>query len=173
MGTGMGMGMGNLADARAPPAVHRQGMTITDDPTPPTTPATGTPLQAVQALYEAFGQGDLPGMLARIHPDVDWSTEVTAPGAELVPMFRNGRGHDAVMHYFSGVAALEFHVFNPVAFHEDGDVVLVELELAMTHRTTGKQARFGEIHRFVVRDGMVVHYRHFADTAALIDLYRS
>jgi len=151
-------------------------MTITDattpDPSTPSAPTEPTPTETVQALYGAFAQGDLPGMLERIHPEVDWSTEVVAPGVERVPMLHNGLGHDAVRHYFSGVAELEFHVFRPVAFHEDGDIVLVELDLEMTHRTTGKHAHFAEIHRFVVREGVVVHYRPFADSAALIELFQ-
>ena len=133
---------------------------------------TDAPVQVVQDLYTAFGSGDMPGLLALIDPDVDWSTQVDAPDAALVPMLRNARGHDAVLHYFTGVAELEFHSFQPEAFHVDGDVVLVELAIDFSHRTTGKRAQIAEIHRFVVREGKVVHYRSFTDTATVIDLYR-
>ena len=74
--------------------------------------------------------------------------------------------------YFGGVADLEFHTFAPVRFLTDGDVVLVELELDVSHRGTGKRARFGEVHRFDVRDGRIVRYRPFLDTATLIELHR-
>ena len=87
-------------------------------------------------------------------------------------MLRNGRGHDSVLAYFGGVAELEFHVFEPQAFHVDGDKVLVELALDVSHRSTGKRAQLAEIHRFVVRDGKVVHYRPYVDTATLIELFR-
>lgn len=129
------------------------------------------PAAVVQSLYAAFGRGDLEAVLDVIDPEVDWSIEVDAPGGELVPMFRNGTGHTAVRHYFDGVAELEFHVFEPRAFHVDGDVVIVELVLEMTHRRTGRHARIDEIHRFVIRDGRVVHYRPFCDTAAFIHLF--
>ncbi len=142
-------------------------MTTTDSPT-----TTTTPLEVVQTLYGAFGAGDVAAMLELIDPDVDWSLDVAAPGAELVPMFGNGRGHEAVARYFGGVADLEFHTFAPVRFLTDGDVVLVELELDVSHRGTGKRARFGEVHRFDVRDGRIVRYRPFLDTATLIELHR-
>src|SRR5690349_4966818 len=107
-----------------------------------------TPLDVVGGLYAAFGRGDLPGLLELVDPDVDWSVDVVAPGAELVSMLRNGRGHDAVRGYFAGVADLEFHAFTPHAFHADGDVVLVELSMDVSHRTTGKRARLDEIHHW-------------------------
>lgn len=130
------------------------------------------PVETVQALYAAFGAGDLDRLKSHIHPDVDWSTTSGAPDASLVPMLVNGRGHAAVDHYFGGVAQLEFHTFSPVRFLADGEVVYVELSLDLEHRITGKRAAFGEIHRFVVRDGLVVEYRGFLDTGALIEVYR-
>lgn len=150
-------------------------MSITDT-IPSTTGAAARPadpVEIIQSLYAAFGRGDMTGMLDLIDPEADWSLQVDAPGGELVPMLRNGRGHDAVQAYFAGVAQLEFHVFEPQAFHVAGDKVLVELALDLSHRTTGKRAQLGEIHRFVVRDGKVVHYRPYVDTATLIDLFRT
>lgn len=145
---------------------------------PPQSPAqspvttTQSPVTTIEALYDAFGRGDMDGLLGLISPDVDWSTQVDAPDADLVAMLQNGRGHDAVLHYFGGVAALEFHRFEPRRFLADGDTVYVELALDIEHRATGKRATLGEIHRFVVHDGLVVEYRSFVDTATLIELYR-
>lgn len=136
------------------------------------TPTTRTPKQTVGALYDAFGAGDIPGLLAFIHPDVDWSLQVDAPDAALVPMFRNGRGHDAVMAYFGGVAQLEFHRFEPKLLLEHGDTVVSLLEMEWTHRTTGKRKAFEEVHVFTVRDGLVTRYRPFLDTATFIDGFR-
>ena len=95
----------------AGPFAHRVSMTTTE----PTTTDTTSPIDVVQGLYAAFGRGDMEGMLDLIDPDVDWSLQVDAPGGELVPMLRNGRGHGHghVQTYFGGVAELEFHVFEP------------------------------------------------------------
>jgi ketosteroid isomerase-like protein len=144
-------------------------MTTTDAKVAP----AGSPTATVQALYAAFGAGDLDAMLALIHPDVDWSLQVDAPGAERVPMFRNGRGHDAVRHYFSGVDRLDFRRFEPQMIVEQGDTVLVVLAIEVAHRDTGKSTAFEEIHRFRVRtDGRIYAYRPFLDTTRLIELYQ-
>jgi ketosteroid isomerase-like protein len=146
-------------------------MTITAA-TASTPDTTASPGAVVQALYEAFSRGDMGGMLELIDEQVDWSLQVDAPGGELVSMLRNGIGHDAVRFYFSGVANLEFHVFEPQAFHVADEVVLVELRLDLSHRVTGKRAQIAELHRFVVREGKIVHYRPYLDTAAMIELHR-
>lgn len=137
-----------------------------------TTTERATPVETVGAVYAAFGRGDLPGLLALLHPEVDWSVTVTAPGGELVPMLRNGVGHDAVQHYFAGVAQLEMHVFEVGRLFVDGDTVVAEVHLEATHRRTGKRASLDELHHWVVRDGQVVRYRPHVDTAELIELFR-
>jgi ketosteroid isomerase-like protein len=150
-------------------------MTNTDTNTATATTTATSPtaaLDVVHGIYGAFGQGDIAGLLALLDPDIDWSTDVTAPGGELVPMFRHGRGHGAALHYFGGAAQLEFHVFEPHAFHADGDIVIVEVRLDCTHRTTAKRAQFDELHHWVVRDGRAVRYRPFVDTASMIELFR-
>ena len=131
-----------------------------------------SPTTTVQSLYAAFGAGDMGALLALIDEDVDWSVQVDAPGGELVPMFQNGRGHEAVLRYFGGVAELDWHTFEPHELYADEDRVVVRLRLAFTHRGTGRSAEIDEIHRFVVRDGRVVHYRPYCDTAAFIEVFR-
>lgn len=149
-----------------------------DDTSAPASTTTGTatevrtPLDTIASMYDAFGRGDIEGILAHLDPEVDWGTQVDAPGAELVAMFRHGTGHGAALHYFGGVAALEFHAFVPLRFLVDGDVVYVDLDLDVEHRGTGKRARIAEVHRFTVRDGLVVEYRNYLDTATMIELHR-
>lgn len=114
-------------------------------------------------------RGCLFGLL---HQEIDWSVTVTAPGGDLVPMLRHGIGHTAVQHYFSGVAQLEFHVFDVGRCLVDGDTVVAEVHFDATHRVSGKRGVIDELHHWVVRDGLAVRYRPFVDTAALIELFR-
>lgn len=142
------------------------------DTTTDTTTDITSAVAVVGAVYAAFGRGDLPGLFALLHPEVDWSVTVTAPGADQVPMLRNGVGHDAARHYFGGVAQLEMHVFDVGRLFVDGDAVVAEVHFEATHRATGRRAAIDELHHWVVRDGQVVRYRPYVDTAALIELFR-
>ena len=134
--------------------------------------SSAEPVDVVQGIYAAFGRGDMPGLFELLHPEIDWSVTVTAPGAERVPMLRHGVGHAAVEHYFGGVAQLEFHVFDVGRCFVDGDAVVAEIHLEATHRTTGRRAAIDELHHWIVRDGQAVRYRPYVDTAALIELFR-
>lgn len=142
-----------------------------------TAPAPGTgapalPEQVVAAVYGAFGRGDMAGLFSLLHPQIDWGAEVSAPGAERVPMLHHGTGHGAVERYFGGVAQLEFHVFDVGRLFAGGDAVVAEIHLEATHRSTGRRVALDELHHWVVRDGLAVRYRPYLDTAALIELFR-
>lgn len=153
-------------------SVHSTGMNETTISTHTTTSPARSPIETVQAIYAAFGRGDIPGLFGLLHPEVDWSTTVSAPGGDLVPMLRHGIGHAAAEHYFGGVAQLEIHVFDVGRILSDGDVVVAEIHLEATHRATTKRASLDELHHWVVRDGQAVRYRPYVDTAALIELFR-
>lgn len=150
------------------------GMTTADTSTiNATVPAAASgPVDVVGGIYAAFGRGDLSGLFALLHPEIDWSVDVTAPGGDLVPMLHHGVGHAAVDRYFGGVAQLEFHVFEVGRCFVDGDAVVAEVHFEATHRGTGKRAMMDELHHWIVRDGRAVRYRPFVDSAGLIELYR-
>lgn len=46
--------------------------------------------KVAQAILEAFGRGDIAGLLVNVHEDVAWS----APGSLAVPYHGEKRGHD-------------------------------------------------------------------------------
>src|ERR671924_2148524 len=50
-------------------------------------------LELVRAIVGALNQGDVDGMLARMHPDFEWSP------LEASPVARVCRGHEEVRHY--------------------------------------------------------------------------
>ena len=142
------------------------------DTTADITTTARTAPETVGEVYASFGRGDLPGLLSLLHPEVEWSFTSTAPGADLVPMLRHGIGHDAVTRYFEGVGRLEMHVFEVARLLVDGDTVVAEIHLEASHRSTGARAAIDELHHWTVRDGLVVRYRPYLDTAALIELFR-
>ena len=75
----------------------------------------------VQAIYEAFGKGDVPAILEQLAEDVAWehwlggNSAADAGIAYLTP--RSGR--DGVAQFFAALHGLEFHGFEPHAFLAD------------------------------------------------------
>ena len=137
---------------------------------------TSTPtdlVTIVQQTYAAFGAGDIAGLLSHIDEDVEWSFDVAAPGAELVPMFRRHRGHDGGKAYLAAVSELEVLAFEPREFLAEARTVIARLRIHIRHPATGKDIDLDEIHRYGFGgDGTIVRYRPYTDTAGVIEIYR-
>lgn len=119
--------------------------------------------QTVQRIYQAFGAGDVPAILALLAEDVDWEY---GGGSTDVPWLQPRRGRTAVGGFFDALRAIDFQAFTPHTFFESGQTVVVLIDLDATVRTTGKRVveedevhiwRFGD-------DGLVARFRHRADT---------
>lgn len=128
-------------------------------------------VETVQQLYAAFARGDIPALLAGLHPDVDWRLNVdfAAPGAKRIPDFQPCRGHAGVAGFFTAIGRdLEFHAFTPDAFFTGGDEVLVRVQMAITVRSTGRALNIESLHAFAFdADGRVTRFREYLDTLAV------
>jgi uncharacterized protein len=120
--------------------------------------------ERVQAIYAAFGRGDIPAILAQLSPAVDW--DYAYPGIE-VPWLQPRRGREGAGQFFAALAALEFHRFEITALAEAPGLVVALADLACTVKATGKPLREdGEAHLWFFDDsGQVTRFRHCADTA--------
>jgi ketosteroid isomerase-like protein len=119
-------------------------------------------VQAVQAIYEAFGKGDIPAILERLHPDVEWEHDTVPHG---VPWIVPRRGRAEVGAFFQSLAALDFHVFEVVSILEGAGQVAGIIRLEASYRPTGKAIKDLEAHLFTFDEsGRVVRFRHFVDT---------
>lgn len=131
---------------------------------------SSAPLAVVQELYAAFARGDLPALLARMHPDVEWAANVdyALPAARRVPCYEPGRGRDFVAQYFQHIlAGYEMQQFDPVGWMAGGDEVAVRIVVDFTIRPTGRRIKTEVIHHWVVgADGLVTRFRDFEDTLA-------
>ena len=61
------------------------------------------PVEVVKQIYEAFGRGDIPGVLSRVTPDVSW----VDPGFPDVPYAGVRSGREGVADFFQ---SLRVHV---------------------------------------------------------------
>lgn len=120
----------------------------------------------VQAIYEAFGKGDVPAILSSLADDVDWDY---GHDSTDVPWIQPRRGRDAVGAFFAALSALDFHKFAPKELLEAGSTVVALIEVEYTVKATGKRVTDeDEVHiwRFGP-DGKVARFRHVVDTHAV------
>ena len=128
----------------------------------------------VLGIYGAFGQGDIPAVLAAVADEPDWGLDPDAPIVSAVPWLARVHTRDEVGSvYFAGVGTdLEWHAFEPLAVGQDGDHVVAAIRAHFTVRATGKTVDDLETHFFTFGpDGRIARYRPVVDTAAFIEAF--
>jgi len=123
-------------------------------------------IEAVKAMYEAFGRGDVDAILERCTDDVDWGSDVADP---VAPWQGIKHGKTEVATFFEGIAQTgPVTEFTPLSFagNEDGEVhTYVRYEFSVT--ATGKDVATNIHHYWRFRDGKVAYYRGSEDSALI------
>ena len=122
-------------------------------------------LDVVRKGYEAFGRGDIDGLLALLDEGVEWVT----PGPSSLPTAGKRRGREAIRGFFKTLnEVFEIQRFEPKTFAAQGDLVIVIGDDDARVRATGKIISEPWVHVFTVRNGKVVAFQEILDTAATV-----
>ena len=131
----------------------------------------------VRAIYEAFGRGDVPGILEHVHPDVEW--ERWDEGNSLqdagYPPMQQRQGHDGLLAFLGAIQeAIELEAFDLRAVFEDGDTVVARLRLRARFTGSGRVVDDDEWHIWTFDDdGRVRSLRHLLDTKKHHDAWQA
>ena len=128
---------------------------------------TAANLAAVQAIYEAFGRGDMPAILERLTDDVRWEEWAdNFAQRQEVPELEPRRGRAGATDFFALVGgSFEIHEFAVLGLMSGGDQVAAEVVIDAT-TPSGGRFRDEEVHLWTFDgDGKVVRLRHYTDTA--------
>lgn len=139
-----------------------------------TATSTQAHVATVTELYEAFGRGDIPAIIDRLAPDVDWNVRDTpSAGQEAgVPWLAARHGRDDVPGFFAALAQeLVFHDFQVRRIVGSGDAVFADILLDVESKRTGRRTVTDEAHLWTFGpDGRVIAHRHDVDTARHIEI---
>ena len=117
----------------------------------------------VRQAYEAFGRGDIPGVLDLLTDDVVW----TLQGPSTIPFAGVHRGRQGIAQFFALVGeALEFEQFEPREFVAQGDTVVVLGYERSIAKATGRPLEQEWAHVYTLRGGKIATGLLFEDTAA-------
>ena len=127
-------------------------------------------LELVQRGYEAFGRGDLDGLLALLDESVEWRS----PGPADLPTAGTRRGKQQVAEFFRALGeVLDMQRFEPQTFLADGDRVIVLGDDTARIKATGKVLDSRWAHTFTVKNGKIIGFEEYFDTAAMVAEIRS
>jgi ketosteroid isomerase-like protein len=116
----------------------------------------------VRAIYEAFGSGDVPGVVARMAPDMVWNEAENFPYADGNPY----EGAEAILTGVFARLGGEWDGFaaQPEEFLDAGDAVIVLGRYGGSFKATGTPVHAQMAHVWRVRDGKAVRFQQYTDT---------
>ena len=124
--------------------------------------------RTVEKVFECFGRGDVPGILALLDDDVNW--EIMGP--EVVPYFGPRRGHEGALDFFQKLGTtVEFTDFAPEEFNASGDKVFVTGRETGRVRATGKSFDNLWAMVFTLAGGKIKRFRSYEDTHAVAEAF--
>lgn len=125
-------------------------------------------VQIVQQIYAAFGKRDMQALLTLLSNEIDWQLLGPPKIAHAGPH----HGRDQVRRFFATVAeTLDIQQFAPREFIAQGDKVVALGYYAGRVKVTGREYASEWVHVFTLRDGKVIKFREYTDTANLVAAY--
>ena len=120
-------------------------------------------VDVIRAMYAAFGRGDVPSVLAVLDPQIEWLEAENFIYADRNPYI----GPNAVLEGVFMRLATEWDGFtvSPEEILDAGEIVVARGYYSGTYKKTGKQVRAQLAHFLTLRDGKVIKFQQYTDTA--------
>jgi uncharacterized protein len=120
-------------------------------------------IESVQAVYEAFGRGDVAAILDQVTDDVDWASE---PESDIAPWHGIHHGKAELPHFFAALGeTVDVTEFTPLAFASSDTDVMVVIRFGMTVRSNGNAGAMDLHHWWRFAGDKICWYRGTEDTA--------
>ena len=122
-------------------------------------------IEIIKRGYDAFGRGDIDGLLSIFDQNIEWET----PGPSELATAGKRRGHQQVREFFKAVDdVFEIQRFEPKSFVAQGDQVVVLGEDTARVKATGKVIEEAWAHAFTVKGDKVVRFQEYLDTSSTV-----
>lgn len=123
--------------------------------------------ETVRAFYEAMGRGDISFVLGVFDPQIEWNEAENFIYADGNPYV----GASAILSGVLGHFATEWDQFRatPEQILDAGDTVVSLGRYSGTYKATAAAVNAQFVHVFTLRDGKVVKFQQYTDTAQFRD----
>ena len=129
--------------------------------------SAGSNIKTIQALYQAFGRGNVPAIVEPLADDVKWGIRWLLE-REQIRTVRHEYivGKANVPKFFAALAtSADFTRFEPQAFVADDAYVYCTIVWEATLKKTGKKLGMTGVHRFTFNQGRITEWLGTEDTA--------
>ncbi|MGA9767714.1 MAG: nuclear transport factor 2 family protein [Blastocatellia bacterium] len=125
--------------------------------------------KVVQQAYDNFKSGDIESLVGLMSDDIKWQL----PEVENIPFTGRRSGRESVIQFFASVGDnQEALQFEPNEFIEQGDKVVALGHYRWRVLATGREYESDFVHVFTVRDGQIIAFNEYLDTAAATLAYQ-
>lgn len=116
----------------------------------------------VRGIYEAFASGDIPGVLNKMSPDIEWNEAENFVYADGNPY----RGPEAVLNGVFARIGGDWDEFAavPQEYLDAGDTIVVLGRYRGTAKATGQAMDAQLAHVWRMEDGKAVGFQQYTDT---------
>lgn len=128
-------------------------------------------IAVVRSLFEAFGRGDIVGVLSVCSPDIEWQV---FGSRDDFPVFGTRTGLPGIEDFFRAVAETHrISLFDLAEVHADGRHVYTTVRFIITVPQTGRTVDSEFLAHFEVENGKIVRLREYLDTSAFAAAWRA
>ncbi|NJO35042.1 MAG: SnoaL-like domain-containing protein [Rhodospirillales bacterium] len=118
--------------------------------------------KTIEAIYAAFGRGDVAGILGALREDVEWEHDAVDHG---IPWLAPRQGRAQVAGFFEALRALDIRRFEPKRILADDTMAIAVIHVEIAVRATGRVINDVELHLWTFdARGKVARFRHVTDT---------
>ncbi len=116
----------------------------------------------IRSLYEAFGRGDVPAVLAAMDPSIEWNEAENFPYADKNPYVGPAAIVEGVFARLGG----EWDGFSVALeeLHDAGDTVVSTGRYGGAYKKTGTRIHAQFAHVWKLRGGKIVKFQQYTDT---------
>jgi uncharacterized protein len=125
-------------------------------------------IETVKALYAGFARGDVPLVMGALDPRIEWREAENFIYADRNPYVGPQAVLDGVFARIGG----EWDGFSATAeaIIGSGDTVISRGRYRGTYKATGNRVDAQFVHVFQVKDGKIVRFQQYTDTAQFRDV---
>lgn len=123
-------------------------------------------VKVVRGMYQAFANGDIPTIIAALDPQVEWWEAENFIYADKNPYIGPNAVLDGV--FMRIVQDWEGFAVSPKEVLDAGETVLGHGYYSGTFKQNGESVRAQFAHLFTFRDGKVMKFQQYTDTAQFL-----
>ena len=128
----------------------------------------GKSIQVIKDLFSAIGRRDIPAILNCLDENVDWQSPATGTTVKEISWSKPRHGKTEVSAFFNEVRSKL--ILDDMAYKTimaDGDHVVAEGSIRGNVISTGCFFRADFAMVFTIRNGKIVHFRNYYDSAEI------